>query len=170
MSDGKSKIDKELLQNLKSDDENKVFIAIKDLRARGNSSYMPELLNLLSNTTHEEIYREITRLLCDIKDTQVIPYLIDGITDDKYVGIRNTLVSACWQSGMNFSNDLDVFVDIFLKEDYLTALEAFSVIEQSIGQLSTQDIKGYRKKLIIGLHTIAKDKKPLLEELINLME
>jgi len=90
--------------------------------------------------------------------------------NDQYKPIWNIIISACWQSGMDYSNNLDTFIGIFLKEDYLTALEAFSVIEQSLPYLEEHKLVQYREHLESGLNKVDKDKAPLVREMIKIME
>jgi hypothetical protein len=52
-----------------------------------------------------------------------------AIEDDKYKGIRKTILAACWQNGLDFSTFLPVFIDLVIQEDWETAFEAFTVID-----------------------------------------
>jgi hypothetical protein len=71
---------------------------------------------------------------------------------------------------LNYSENLDTFIKIILEEDYMTALEAFSVIEQSLHHLEDQKLEHYRQQLMEGLEKVAKEKAPLVREMIKIMK
>ncbi len=70
---------------------------------------------------------------------------------------------------MDYSVHFDLFIEIFLESDYVTALESFSVIEQSLGNMTETDIGVKRDLLLEGLGRISEEKKPLASELLHLM-
>jgi len=166
----KRKLDIEILKRIRSDKENLVIPAIYHLRNRIHSAmYIPEIINLLNETKNETIRRELSLFLCDMKDASGIPYIIEALKNRQYQGIWHEIISTCWQSGLNFSGYLETFIEIFLEEDYLTSLEAFSVIEQSIIYLEDSRIEQYRNYLISNIEGVKEEKKPLVTELINIM-
>ena len=46
------------------------------------------------------------------------------------------LVSSCWQSGLDYSEYSADMAEVFLRSDYVTALECLTVIEESVHELS----------------------------------
>jgi hypothetical protein len=169
MEKPKKKTDTELLKRLWSDDSGKALSALRELRMVGHCDYLPELLRLLNETRNEEVRKELALFLCDIRDRGCIPYIIDSLKDDQYKQVKNIIVSSCWQSRLNYSNHIDTFIQIFIREDYLTALEAFTVIEESMLDIPEEKITEYRNRLISSIEDVSNEKKPLLKELINLM-
>jgi hypothetical protein len=169
METPKKKIDAQLIKKLWSGDSGQALSALKELRSAGNCNYMPELLKLLNETHSEEIRKELALFLSDIRDKGCIPFIIDSLNDDSYQPVKNIIVSSCWQSRLDYSKHIDTFINIFIKEDYLTALEAFTVIEESLLDIPGEKIKEYRSRLITSIEDIDNEKKPLLRELINLM-
>ena len=169
MENPKKKIEAVLLKKLWSDDSLQALSALREMRMVGHCDYLPELLKLLNETTHEDIKREMTLFLADIRDKDCIPYIIESLNDDQFKHVKNIIVSACWQSRLNYSDHIDTFIQIFIKEDYLTALEAFTVIEESLLDIPEEKITEYRLRLNSHIENIGTEKKPLLKELINLM-
>lgn len=167
----KKKLNSEILRRLRSDKENIVITAIYHLRNRVESAvYIPEIIHLAQTTNNNTIRSELFLFLSDMKDASGIPYLIEAITNREYKPIWNEIIAACWQSGLNFSGYIDTFIKIFLKEDYPTALEAFSVIEQSVVYLEDSKREQYKNDLISGIEEVKEEKKPLASELINIMQ
>jgi len=169
MNTQKKKIDDALLKRLWSEDSIKALTALRELKKVGHCDYLPELLRLLNETRNEELKKELEFFLCDIRDKGCIPYIIDSLNNDQFQHVKNIIVSSCWQSRMDYSHHLDTFIQLFIKEDYLTALEAFTVIEESLLDISEEKIEEYRLRLMSSIEDIAIEKKPLLKELINLM-
>jgi hypothetical protein len=166
----KKKPNNEIIRRIRSDKQVLVIPVLNHLRqSRYASGYIHELIHLLLETKNDEIRRELLLYLNDLKDPEVIPHLIDALCNDHFRPVWNIIISACWQSGMDYSKYLDTFILIFLKEDYLTSLEAFSVIEQSLPQLDIDMIRKYREQLTSGIQKVEKEKKPLVQELIKIM-
>jgi len=79
------------------------------------------------------------------------------------------LVSSCWQSGLDYSEFALDFVNLFLNTDYQTALECFTVIEESAVNMTS-----IKKNKIIKLLENKKEghsteKSVLLDKLIMVL-
>ena len=165
------KLNSEMVRRLRSDKHNLVIPVLNHLRKSIHASpYLPEVIHLLYETKNIEIRRELSQFLNDYKDPGGIPHILEALQDDQFKPVWNIIISACWQSGLDYSKNLDIFITIFLKEDYLTALEAFSVIEQSMPYLEEKKLGQYRETLIAGLNKVDSDKAPLVREMIKIME
>ena len=71
---------------------------------------------------------------------------------------------------MDYSRELDLFIRLFMECDYRTALECFTVIEEAIVDLEFSEIEKLRKQVLGGLEKVSEEKKPLVKELVNLLE
>ncbi len=164
------KLNSEIVRRLRSDKPGMVIPVLNHLRKSVHSStYLKEIINLLSHTGDDDTRREISLFLNDLKDPNAVPQIIEALNDQKYRPIWNIITAACWQSGLDFSNYLETFIRLLLEEDYMTALEAFSVIEQSYNQLEERKMKVYRQNLIDGLKKVDNEKAPLVREMIKIM-
>lgn len=166
----KIKLDPLVIKDLWSEDEKTVLKAIHRLRQTGSIHYIPELLKLLEKSGRENVEKELTRFLADIKDPAISSYLVRGLKDPGLENARGNIVSACWQSGMDYSGELDLFIRLFLEGDYRTALECFTVIEESAMNLEPGDISAVRDQIIRKLDDVSNEKKPLAIELVKLLE
>jgi HEAT repeat protein len=166
----KIKLDAQILRDLSSENEGIVIRAIQDLRSGGNIHYIPELLKLLNRTSSEPVEKELVRFLSDVKDTAAVPLILDGLRDRDLAGARENIVSACWQSGLDFSRGVELFVRLFLEGDYRTALESFTVIEESLMNLSEEKIESARNLVLGGLEKVSDEKRPLARELVKLLQ
>jgi hypothetical protein len=115
--------------SLRSDKISTVLTALFELKDTGNITYIPILLDLLSTNPDEQVEKEITDILNNLKVQKAVPVLAEAIQDPKYNSIRRKIITACWQNGLDFKNQLPVFVDIVIQEEWETGFEAFTVIE-----------------------------------------
>ena len=166
----KRKLNQELLKRLRSGDEMTVLKALGELRSSGHLEYIPELLDIMSLSESEIVHREMVSLLADIKVKAIIHYLIDGLKNPALQGVRSEIASVCWQSGMDYSEHIDLFIEIFLESDYMTSLESFSVIEQSLEYLTEEQCTQKRDLVLEGLDRVSEEKKPLVKELIYMLK
>ena len=166
----KKKLDPQVIRDLWSEEERIVLKTIYGLRSKGHINYIPELLKLLNRTGSELIEKELVRYIADIKEAAVVPYILAGLRDPDLAAARGNIVSACWQSGLDFSQDLKLFIRLFLEGDYLTALESFTVIEESVINLSEQEIREAQNLVLEKLEQVSKEKKPLARELVKLLQ
>ena len=166
----KKKPDQVILKDLWSADDKLVLQTIRKLRTTGNLTYIPDLLRLMDQTPSELVEKELVRFLADIKEPGIIPLVVAGLQKPAGKPARACILSAIWQSGLDYSKYLDLFIQLFLDGDYLVALESFTVIEQSIEHLSNQEMADNRNLLLAGLDRVSEDKKPLARELVNLLQ
>jgi len=166
----KVKLDTQLVKDLWSENDKLVLKAIQSLRSIGNIHYLTELFRLLNQTDSENVEKELVRFLADIKDPAAMPVILAGLRDPALKGARGYIVSACWQSGMDYSHELELFIRLFMEDDYLTALECFTVIEEAVVDMEYADIEKLRKQMLGGLEKVSEEKKPLARELLKLLE
>lgn len=118
-----------VLKNLKSNQKHLIIEGIQQFRDLGKSEFLEEVISILITTKDDEI-RELTmELLFEIKDQRAVPVLVRAIRNKSFNSIKKTLLLACWQSGLDFSEYLPVFTEIIRTSDIETGLEAFSVAE-----------------------------------------
>lgn len=123
------KIDEQLKKNLFSANTEVVISAIEAIQKKGNKLYLPVLFDLLNSSPEHDIETEIKNLLGTIKDKTTVNSFMRAIEDDKYKRIRKLILIACWQNGLDFSTFLPVFIDLVIHEEWETAFEAFTVID-----------------------------------------
>ncbi len=123
------KIDEQIKKNLFSANTNVVISAIEAIQNKGNKLYIPILFDLLNSSPEPEIETEIKNLLGTVKDKDTINAFMRAVEDDRYKPIRKSILTACWQNGLDFSTFLPVFIDLVINEDWEIAFEAFTVID-----------------------------------------
>ncbi len=164
------KLDPLLLKDLWSGEQTPVLKTLKKLRSAGNIGYVPEILKLLNQPPGELIRKELVQFLSDIKKPAVIPFILAGLKDPELKGARASIISACWQSGLDYSHDLPLFVQLFLEGDYATSLEAFTLIEESVLDLGREEINAVLTIVQKGMDKQDEAKKPLTMELVKILQ
>lgn len=125
----KNEINPKIKQDLFSKNRETVISAIISTKEMGNKLYIPILFDLLNSKPEHEIEVEITKLLGTVKDKDSVNTFMRAIEDDKYKSIRKTILTACWQNGLDFSTFLPVFIDLIVNEEWEIAFEAFTIID-----------------------------------------
>jgi hypothetical protein len=73
--------------------------------------------------------------LAYLKEKKLNNLLMKAVTEAETNEDRVKLLTICWESGLDFKDDFLFFVKFACNSDYMTAFEAFTVVE------NTEDIK-----------------------------
>ena len=121
--------------------ENNILIskALKLLREEQPFEGAIGLLTAFYDRTMDSSIRKIIKeFMNDLKDQPVCIEVINEIRKQWKADTTAMLVSSCWQSGLNYSDFSLDLTEVFLKGDYVTAIECFTVIEESVYKLSRE--------------------------------
>ncbi|MBT3385544.1 MAG: hypothetical protein HN778_00290 [Prolixibacteraceae bacterium] len=163
------KPDHKIVKNLFSAQTDKVLLALQKIKEKGNKTYLPVLFDLLITNPEEEIEREIKKILGTVKDKETVPGFITALENKKYKTIQKTILIACWQNGMDFSDHLPFFVNLVINEDWKIAFEAFTVIE-NMEYFPGKEVRKQVSDLINkALENASDQKKYFLEEIMTLI-
>lgn len=167
MEQQKQQIDQQLLKNLQSEDENVVAAAIETIKTQGNTAYIEPLFDLVRTSANPETRRTIKRLLADIKPAESVQILIDLAQNPLYAAVQSDIISVCWESGLDFSKQIPTFVNWVITGEYMTAFEAFTVIENMEITLTIDDTERYLAPVFEALDQASDDRKILLEAIVS---
>ena len=165
----KDNLNQELISGLNSSDETTVSETIRELRIHGNIDVLPDVFSLLFSKRMENIEDEIVNFLNDIKDQEAVDPFMDAIKEYRGKKSYERLVAACWQCGLDFSAYIDRFIELVLEEDYYTSLEAFSVIEENVTNLNSQQRSARIEFIRAKFESLSPEKRLLVNELMSLM-
>jgi len=161
----------ELSELLKKDNKIAITEAIETLRQEIPFHGAIALLTSLYNRSNDnEIRKSVADFMNDIKDQAACEEVINEIRKDWKSDTISMLVSSCWQSGLNYSEYSLDLAHVFLKGDYVTAIECLTVIEDTV-----EDISKERKAEVIKLIEDnplprVNEKSTLMLELISILE
>lgn len=132
MTAGKSSITSaELLKQLESKDPGLVLKALKKLEKIANINDLPSILKVMAGVSDVKLLNEFTGFLSNIRSNKAPVIMVQFLADPASAKIRAELARACWESQLDYSPHLMLFTDLFIGGDYMLALEAFTVIENT---------------------------------------
>ena len=119
-------MNKEIQKLLASNNKDQIAKGLKLITQKGTLKEIPLLLNLLLNTSDKELELELITLFSDIKIKEANKLIIEAFEKRQKT---QALLQICWQSRLDFSSYLMLFIDIFIQASFEEALEAFTLIE-----------------------------------------
>jgi hypothetical protein len=120
-------------------------------------------------TDNNKVRKAIESFMNDLKDQSMCSEVINEIRKSWKPDTTSMLVASCWQSGLDYSEYSSDLAEVFLKADYITALECLTVIEESVNAMS-QDKKDELLKMIAASEpSPINEKKSLALELISIL-
>jgi hypothetical protein len=165
----KQKLDQEIQKKLFSANQEQTLSALNTLKTEGNKLYLPMLFDLLLSNPEEEVKKEIIKILGTIKMKDTVPVFTDALEQDKYKPIRNIILSACWQNGLDFKNYMPLLIKLIVEEDWQTGFEAFTIIE-NMKNLPEKKIIDESIKIIEGALKKTDEKKSyFLQEILMII-
>ena len=161
------KIDSNIQQNLFSAKPEIVISALHSIKEKGNKAYVPLLFDLLSTQPEKEIEQEISALLSTVKDKETVNTFMRALENDKYKPIRKTILTACWQNGLDFSTFLPVFIDMIITEDWEIAFEAFTIVDNFEMLPNPAIIETSVSKINLAMDKANQQKRYFLNEILS---
>lgn len=160
----------EIAARLQSKSTTTILDTIKELRHTGSPKHIPLIVALINENTAPEIREAVHRFIIDLKSQEVVPVLVEEIEKGDFGEDLPQLLADCWGSGLNFSNHLPAFTDIFIKGNYQTSLEAFTTIEYSLQEANTQIKEECIHLLQDRKDMITEEKNSLYVELLRILK
>jgi hypothetical protein len=147
-----------------------VVSAIESLSHQDPFSGAIQLLADLYDTSDTDMIRvSIRNFMNDIKVTSAREEVIKEIKRSHDEGTVTMLVSSCWQSGLDYSPWVEDLALVFCNTGYETALECFTVIEESAHSLTDDKKKGLVSILKDNFKRETPEKSILYRELISIL-
>jgi len=127
------------------------------------------LVSYYDKSEDSSIRRIIREFLNDFKDQSVRVEVVAEIRKKWKPNTLSMLVASCWQSGLDYSDYSTEIAKLFLKSDYMTALECFTVIEESVHHISHAKKNEIVKITMEGFPSPGEEKASLVQELISIL-
>ena len=164
---------KTLIADLRPGDEQRQLQAIKGLKVHGDHTVVKPLLDVLLNTDSENVRKEIISVLNTVKLTSVPPVIASALTNANYKPIRQILLSSIWNSGLDYREYLKEIVIAAVQGEMMDALECITIIENTEGEFSEEQL--YDAQLVLKEYLVEnKDdispKNNLLFEISQLLQ
>ena len=166
----KNQEEKEWIKKLKTGREEVILQSLKDLRNTGSNVIIPEIMALLKGGYSDEVDKAVLKLLNDLNEQSSVETFMENLSSFEDEECFHSLISSCWQNGLDYSNHLAYFVDVALKKDYNSAFEALTVIEGNVNQLEDEERESLVLKIELAKSNINEEKKSLLNELQSIIQ
>ncbi len=162
----------DLFKQLESEDRLVANKALNKLLRLSGINEMPRLFVVLSSTTDEKVSREINTWLANIKSKKAPVVFAQALVEPDFAGIRTQLVRACWETQLDFSPHILLFVHLLMTGDFSLALEAFSVIENTCLEypLPSDQVVDIIRQLNSSLPDQTEEKQRLVREMVRVLE
>jgi hypothetical protein len=125
--------EEKLKADLFSTDENVVLKALTNVGEDGSRNMVEPVLELLAHTESEPIQTMVLKFLSELKISDVEHLFIEKLENPDFNEFKQELVSCMWNSGLNPINDLHILARLACEEEYMTALEVLTLIENMEG-------------------------------------
>jgi HEAT repeat protein len=163
-------LEKSWITSFESSNTERILKSLYEVRNSGSIKILPVLLNLLNDRTDSEINTEIIRLVSELKSPEAVPVIAKSLKENDFGNYEDDIIAACWQSGLDFSSYLSVFAEMFIKGDYSSALESFTVIEETLINATEDEVYACIHFLKEHEYMVSDEKMPLYRELQNVVQ
>ncbi len=128
------------------------------------------LISYYNRSGDSSIKKQIANFMNDIKDQSACSEVMNEIRKEIVPETLRMLISSCWQSGLDYSDFSSDFAAIFLlTEDYMTAVECFTVIESSVQKMTRKDKDEIIRIINKGPSARPDEKSALKLELVSIL-
>jgi hypothetical protein len=125
----KDLLDEDAFEPEKLFDKEKYNTVVLD--REGNSKRENKAADLLEALLDRDISREESEeIFSALKETNARELMMDAIGQAKYEREKALLISACWESGLDFTPHFLFFAALATAKEYTVALEALTVLQE----------------------------------------
>jgi|SRR5690554_1108134 len=135
-----SKEIKSILKDLQASDEKIVLDAIQRNRKEGNNKTFAAMLETLKKTDEPTVEAAIIEFLFDLKDQGSVDVLVKALNNKEMAFYDSFLIAAFWQSAIDGSAHLPLFVKKAIEGDYMVCLEALTVVENFDSNFNHEEV------------------------------
>lgn len=157
---------KEIIERLKSGDSTLVEAAVREVQENGDLGMAGVLLECLGEMEEGGQSTVVSGLLADIKDSGFRKLLMDRLKEAKSDRERCALLRVVWESALDYSAYLEVFLQLLQEGEFSVAFEASTVIENMVHRLSREQYQ----RLHEVVHGFPEEKRFLVENIHEEME
>ncbi|HXK81645.1 MAG TPA: hypothetical protein PLO05_05770 [Bacteroidales bacterium] len=142
-----SNVQKGLVLRVEQATDNDMLDIIKDIEERGGEFIIEPLISKYFKSTSELIKKQIISLFCRFKDNSVAEAWLKALQN--YIDEPEVfkLLSATWQSSIDFSACINEFLVFIENGDVQTSLEAITGIQENISLVENENLELLKSNL-----------------------
>jgi hypothetical protein len=127
------------IENLLTNSIGEATLAILEkIRESGAPELIPAMITAYKKNS-KEVQLVIFEILCDLHQPVVAEIMVNQIESEVDLNVKQMMVTSCWYSNVDYSGFLKTFIDIVIQSPFELAFEAFTVIENNEGRVSSQN-------------------------------
>lgn len=130
---------KQFVEVLNNASDESLIALLEGIREKGEAFMVAPIIDMLFSTNSHRVKEAIVSVLADLKNQQAADDIASAINIYLNHNDLHLLVSACWQSRINFTKHISLFINLLSTADLQTCIEASSVIENMLGCFSEQE-------------------------------
>lgn len=122
-----------LLKDIHSKKDNKIISGIKALKVHGDDTVITPLIDLWNKGVSDAVENELSAFFSDLKSSGAAPTIMEVLKNKSYNAIHLPLLATIWNSSIDYSEYLEDFVHLAIKNDFMVALECLTILENLDG-------------------------------------
>lgn len=150
--------------------DSEILIKLDEIEISGSIKDVDFLVNSIKNP-NKAISEKSFNILCNVKKTGIVEKIIENLKNSESESEKILLTSICWQSSLDFSPYIELFVDFAINGSLELTIECLSAIEDILDQNNYK--KAHINNSLVALETSIKSQKneklTLLKELIDIL-
>ena len=166
----KIELQKKVVATLEASSDEMVVSMLIDLKEHGELFYLNSLLEMLTGNRSEMLKKAVLEFISDIKLQDAVPLISTYVEKNFPSKDVVDVVTSSWQSRLDFSQHLDPYFNVLINGNYKIAFEAFTVIENSIDNLSVEQLTSRMDIVKKGATKVDRDKQLLLIEMVSVLD
>lgn len=152
----------EIIQKIQSEQPELLTSAIQEIKENGDLSMAKLLLETLPAIQDFHTKTMLLHLLADIKENAFKEIVIQQIKATIHTPeVQTDLLRIVWESSLNYSDYLPLFLDIIQNGEFTVAFEASTIIENMLHQLTSEQLH----QLNHFIETFSAEKQFLVENI-----
>jgi hypothetical protein len=158
---------KTLLEDLKNQSTTKVKTVLDALQILGEATILKDIITAIDlNDLKSERNNLIIEFLNSLKDSSCREEIINLLEDSSIQPYKKIILSTIWNSPLDYSEYIDLFVKIACEGDLIEALDCLTIIENMEGPFEEEQVM--EAKLILNNYMENKSEDtPQKEHLIS---
>jgi hypothetical protein len=149
-------------EKLFDENEYSTIIIGNEGMSKKDTSHADAITMLVSSNSSRE---EKDEALKHLKDNNAQAFILNAISKTKTSTQKALVIAACWETGLDFSKDYSLFIDLICDKNFHVSFEAFTVIQEMEAEIDQDTLK----KSLITLKKV-KDPSVSVSDAIQLIE
>lgn len=152
--------------SLKQSSAEVIISLLEGIREKGEEYMVLPIIDTLFSSQDDRVKGIIVAFLADLKSQEAANDIVQGINSHINHNDLHLLVSVCWQSRINFSSHIDLFIELLCNSDMLTSIEACTAIENMLCNFNDEERATHMETLKRKYTAAPKEKLELIKSLI----